>query len=128
MGRIMDCECTISTLKDTMSKMEEKFFVPENSDEKKRCSGCYDVIEFPYLRSVFWVNDNTCFQKFHCRQCYKKPKESRRRLLAWYLKDDHAHDPRRYSKRAVFTNVNTQGKCKHVTLEELAEEFEEYLY
>lgn len=133
-SKIMDCECTISTLKDTistlkdtMSNMEEKFFEPKNCDEAKRCSDCFDVIEFPYLRSVFWVNDSTCFYKFHCRRCCKKPKECRRRLLAWYTKDDHAHDTRRYAERAVFTNINAQGKCNHATLEELAEEFDEYL-
>lgn len=122
-SEVFDNQCTILQLEDDLQKSKEKFFMTEERDEAKRCDKCYDVIEGSHYRSVFWVHSQRCFEKYHCFECEKKPKELRRRLINWYWKDNGAHRPIVYVERVVFTTVNSKGLCQHRTVEELAEEF-----
>lgn len=125
-SEVFDNQCTILQLEEDLQKSKEKFFMTEEKDEAKRCDKCYDVIEGSHYRSIFWVHSQRCFEKYHCFECEKRPKELRRRLISWYWKDDGAHQPRDYLERAVFTTINSKGLCHHRTLDELAEEFDKY--
>ena len=126
-SEVFDNQCTILQLEEDLQKSKEKFFMTEERDDAKRCDKCYDVIEGSHYRSVFWVHEEKCFEKYHCFECEKKPKELRRRLVNWYWKDHGAHRPFDYLERAVFTTVNCRGLCDHRTLEDLADEFDKYL-
>ena len=108
-------------------KGKKAFFAPV-ADRLNRCDKCLNVIEKPCFRSVFWVSLENSVVKFHCRACEKKAKEVRRRLANWYWKDDGAHHPMDFAKRAVFTSLHRDGKTEHVTVEELGEEFDKPLY
>ena len=115
-------------LEEELKEAKAKCFQPSNRDESKRCDKCYDVVSFPYYRSVFWVHQKRCFEKFHCQHCESKPKELRRKLVNWYWKDEGAHSPQHYSDRVAFTVVNRVGECQHRTLEDLSVEFDKSFY
>lgn len=118
----------VAQLEKELEDAKAKFFTTSNRDESKRCDKCYDVISLPYCRSIFWVHQEQCFEKFHCYQCESKAKELRRKLLKWYWKDGGAHDPQDYANRVAFTKVNKLAECQHWTVEDLGTEFDKPFY